>query len=169
MEIFKQISIRGRMAYLIRSFEKMLLHYNFEREGWIMVLEILWAYTSTECLEDWMYEVAEYMPNSILEDTMGDAEYITENDFKHLYELYNKVPQNIHLFLQIIFECGTCEIYSRIRNGSPRTLRKVDEAINVLKMNNIDLIDTTPFKIYKYSECDGWGERFDGKKISEIL
>lgn len=85
MEIFKQISIRGRMAYLIRSFEKMVLHYNFEREGWIMVLEILWAYTSTECLEDWMYEVAEYMPNSILEDTMEDAEYITENDFKHLY------------------------------------------------------------------------------------
>ena len=25
-----------------------------------------------------MYELAEYMPNSILEDTMEDAEYITE-------------------------------------------------------------------------------------------
>ena len=169
VETLKHISIRGRMAYLICSFEKLLLHYNCDKEGGRIVLEKLWAYTSAEYLDDWMYEVAEYMPNSILEDTMEDAEYITENEFKYLHELYSSSPQDVHLFLQIIFECGTCEVYSRLRNNSLNTLKKVDEAINVLKMNGVVLIDITPFMKYKYSECDGWGERFDGKKISIIL
>lgn len=60
MQVLKNISIRGRMAY-----------------------------TKIQYLDDWMYEVAEYMPDSILEDAMEDAEYITEKEFRYLYKLYS--------------------------------------------------------------------------------
>ena len=70
MEELKNISIRGRMAYLIRSFENVLLHYNCNKEEWRWLLEKLWSYTKIQYIDDWMYELAEYMPNSILEDTM---------------------------------------------------------------------------------------------------
>jgi len=169
MDHLKDISIRGRIAYLICSFERLLLHYNCNQEEWRIVLEKLWAYTSIECIDDWMYEVAEYMPNSILEDTMDDAEYITENEFKYLYDLYSKTIPNINSFLKIIFECGTCEIYSKLSNSSPSTLRKVDEAINILRVNAITLVEITPFEKYKYSECDGWGRCFNGNDLSIIL
>lgn len=36
----------------------------------------IWSYTKVQYLDDRMYELAEYMPNSILED----AEYITEKN-----------------------------------------------------------------------------------------
>lgn len=35
----KNISIRGRMAYLISSFENVLLHYNCNKEEWRWLLE----------------------------------------------------------------------------------------------------------------------------------
>ena len=114
MEELKNISIRGRMAYLISSFENVLLHYNCNKEEWRWLLEKLWSYTKIQYIDDWMYELAEYMPNSILEDTMEDAEYITEEEFKYLHRLYSNSNQEIHLFLKIIFECGTCELYSKL-------------------------------------------------------
>ena len=93
MEELKNISIRGRMAYLISSFENVLLHYNCNKEEWRWLLEKLWSYTKIQYIDDWMYELAEYMPNSILEDTMEDAEW----------------PCSI----SIIFISGGCGIYYR--------------------------------------------------------
>lgn len=59
----------------------------------------LWSYTKIQYIDDWMYELAEYMPNSILEDTMEDAEYITEEEFKYLHRLYsNSNPRNTFVF-----------------------------------------------------------------------
>ena len=87
-EQLKNISIRGRMAYLLCSFENLLLYYHCDKDEWKPVLEKLWAYTKMEYLDDWMYEIAEYLPNSILEDTMEDAEYITEIEFHTLHKLY---------------------------------------------------------------------------------
>ena len=61
MEELKNISIRGRMAYLISSFENVLLHYNCNKEEWRWLLEKLWSYTKIQYIDDWMYELAEYM------------------------------------------------------------------------------------------------------------
>ena len=120
MEELKNISIRGRMAYLISSFENVLLHYNCNKEEWRWLLEKLWSYTKIQYIDDWMYELAEYMPNSILEDTMEDAEYITE-EFKYLHRLYSNSNQEIHLFLKIIFECGTCTPLKQLRYPKSRS------------------------------------------------
>lgn len=169
IERLKDISVRGRMAYLICSFERLLLYYHCNKEEWKMVLEKLWAYTNIEYIDDWMYELAEYMPDSILEDTMSDAEYITENEFRYLYHLYSETVQDILSFLKIIFECGTCEIYSRLCNNSPGTLKKVNEAIDVLKVNGIALVDIIPFEKYEYTKHNGWGERFNGRDVSVLL
>lgn len=169
MEDFKNISIRGRMAYLICSFEKLLLYYNCDIDEWRWILEKLWTYTNIKYLDDWMYETAEYMPNSILNDSMDDVEYITEDIFKYLYKVYSKSNQEIHLFLNIIYECGTCELYSRLCDFSPITLEKLEEAVDILKMNNIDLVDVNPFKKYSFNECGGWGICFEGKQMSKII
>ena len=97
-----------------------------------------------------MYEIAEYMLNSILEDTMEDAEYITEKEFKYLYKLYSNSNQEILLFLKIIYEFGTCEAYSRLCDYSPNTIKILDTAIDILKSHNIDLVDIEPFEKLKY-------------------
>lgn len=169
METLKNISIRGRMAYLICSFENLLLYYNCNKEEWRWILEKLWSYTTVQYLDDWMYELAEYMPNSILEDTLEDVEYITEKEFKYLYKLYINSNQEILLFLNIIFECGTCELYSKLCDYSSNTLKKIEQAIDIIKKNNIDLVDIRLFERYLFNECDGWGNSFENKQLSKFI
>ena len=170
MESLKNISIRGRMAYLICLFENLLLHYNCNKEEWGWILEKLWSYTKLQYLDAWMYELAEYMPNSILEDTtMEDAEYITEKEYKYLYNLYSNSNQEILCFLKIIFECGTCELYSKLYDYSPDTLKKIEQAMDIIEKNNIDSVDVKSFEKYSFSECDGWGNCFENKQLSKFI
>lgn len=169
MEVLRNISIRGRMAYLICLFEKLLLYYNCDKDEWRWVLEKLWTYTNIQYLDDWMYELAEYMPNSILEDTMDDAEYITKKEFEYLYKLYSKSEQEILVFLNIIFECGACELYSKLYDYSPDTLKWLEQAMDILNKNNIDLVDIKPFERYSFSECDGWGICFENRQLSKFI
>lgn len=170
IEILKCVSIRGRMAYLICSFEELLQYYKCRKEEWGWILEKLWSYTKIQYLDDWMYELAEYMPNSILEDTsLEDAEYITENRFNGLHKLYNNANKEILHFIMLIYECGTCELYSKLCGRSAGTLEKVAKAIDILERHKIDVIDITPFKIYSFDECDGWGSRFEGKTLSKMI
>ena len=133
MEVFKNISIRGRVAFLICLFERLLLYYKCDKAEWKIVLEKLWSFTTPGYYDEWMYEFAEYLPDSILEDTMDDAEYITESDFNYLNKVYSKTSGDILLFLRIIFDCVSEELYTTIQNNSPGTLKKVEEGINILK------------------------------------
>ena len=64
MKDLKAISIKGRMAYVICLFERVLIHHNYNKQNWTKVFVKLWEYTSAEYLVDWMYEFAEYLPLS---------------------------------------------------------------------------------------------------------
>lgn len=55
---FRQISVRGRMAYLLCIFENLLIYFKCDKEDWKWILEKLWQYTNIEYLDDWMYEIA---------------------------------------------------------------------------------------------------------------
>lgn len=154
---FKEISIRGRMAYLLCVFERLLLQYKCRKEDWKILLEKLWKYMNIEYLDDWMYELAEYMPNSVLFDSYAsdDCEFITAEEFAFLHNLYNKSCQEIITFLRIIFELGTMEIYERLVNNSSDTIKKLQEGVNIALNEGIELPDKSEFEKYKYSECDG--------------
>ena len=169
MEILEKISIRGRVAYTICLFEQILEYYKCKGQEWKIVLEKLWTYTNIDFLDDWMYELAEYMPDSILEDTVDDCEFITIEEFNHLYNLYSKSCSEIKLFLKLIFEIGTIDLYSKLVDNSPNTIEKVKEAINILNNNNIRAISIEPFEKYSFNECNGWGKQFDGRKLSIFL
>ena len=106
--------------------------------------------------------IAEYMPNSILEDSFDDAEYITREEFENLKNVYCKSNKDIHVFLQIIYECGTCELYTKLCDYSPVTLKKIEDAVNILVKNGIELVDIQPFKQYAFDEASGWGICFQG-------
>ena len=166
---FKNISIRGRMAYLLCTFESILNFYNCEKEKWCWILEKLWQYTSMEYLDDWMYMMAEYMPESILEDKMEDIEFITENEIKELKILYTNCSKEINKMLRIVFELGTIDLYSKLLNYSPNTLEKLKEGMDIAIRICGKLPDKSEFEKYKYTEGNGWGIPFDGKKFSLYL
>lgn len=169
MNLLEKISIRGRMAYAICLFERLLLYYKYDEQDWLGILEKLWMYTSVKYLDDWMYEFAEWLPDSILEDALDDFEFITKEEYEHLYKLYNKSCLEIRLFIKIMFELGSIDLYSKLTDNSPNTLKKLEEAMDIFKTNNINIISSEPFRKYSFEERNGWGERFDGRSLSIIL
>lgn len=46
LNILKQISLKGRVAYSIACFENTLFFLNYNTDDWKMVLEYLWQFTS---------------------------------------------------------------------------------------------------------------------------
>lgn len=169
MEQFKDISIRGRVAYLICSYEKLLLYFNYDKNDWTSLLEKLWSYTSIQYIDEWMYELAEYMPNSILNDTFDGCEYIVEDDFYRLRDLYRQTNNDVLHFLDLIYQCATLEIYSKICDYSPLTIDIIQVAEDILVNNNISLVDVHSFRTYSFRYCNGWGEPFNGKQLSLFI
>lgn len=102
-----------------------------------------------------------------------------QKNYIHLKELCNKEggdiqvllknPREINKMLRIIYELGTIDLYSKLQNGSPNTLEKLQEGIKSALQIGIELPNSFQFKIYKYSEGNGWGIPFDGRKLSLYL
>ena len=63
--------------------------------------------------------------------------------------------------VNLIFEAGTCDMYSRIIGRGENTLLKVQEAMELMNRYGFPIPPVDPFLQYKFEERRGWGERFD--------
>lgn len=169
METMKVISIRGRMAYVICLFERLLLYFKYDKKEWTEVLKKLWTYTDVEYFDEWIYEVAEYLPDCILEDSQDAYEFITAEEYEYLYKLYSKSCPEVCAFMDLIYEIGTINAYTILMDNDIKTIKKVEEATNILKSHDIKIMAIDSFKKYSFDQCNGWGERFDGRSLSIIL
>ncbi len=149
-----------------------MIFYHCKNNVWIDVIKKLWDYTSIEYIDDWYYEMAEYIPDSLLETDYydkDDFEYLAETDFRTLKLCYKESNIVLSKIFRLIFEIRTLEIYGKLENYSVVTLKKLLEIIELMKKEKIKLLDEKPFLRYKYSEYGGWGERFNGQEISILL
>ncbi len=174
ISVFKKISGYGRISYSICCLEKALLHYKYPIKKWNWILEKLWQHSTAPFFDEWCYEVADYLPDILLEDSTysdKDYEYISENQFNILYETYSDLNPIVIQIFRLIYELATADLYSKIRNsGKYTTLTYLKEIINIMKKNGIELPDYTVFLKYKYdiNVNDGLGERI-GREYSLIL
>ncbi len=168
MDDFKNISIRGRVAYLLCSLEKLLVHHSAKTGDWEWILGKLWQYTDMEWLDDWADVATELLPECILECEPEEFDLITESEYHDLRELYSRNPDSINKMMKFVHYVGTQELYGGIPEHSPITLAKMHEAVSLMKAEGIEPPDPKPFEKYAFSENGGWGRRFDSKKLSRF-
>lgn len=169
---FKEISMNGRIAYGICCFENTLLFLKYDVNNWKMILEWLWDFTSTENLEEWNDKITEVIPENLLEfDTYEehDFEYLEESQFEYLYNLYQTIDDRIGLLIRQVFYLGCSHSYSVIVNYGQSSLDELDRIITFMIDNGFPTPDIEQFKMYSINENKGWGKRFDGTKLSNIL
>ena len=104
---FKNISLNGRVSYAICCFENTLLHLKCNVSDWKIVLEYLWEFTSIEYLDDWSDTITEIIPSNLLEFKdyeKHEFEYINEETFNYLYNLYQNVDEKIDdlMFVKVV-------------------------------------------------------------------
>lgn len=169
---FKNISLNGRVAYGICCFENTLMFLKCDVSNWKTVLGYLWEFTSTQNLEVWNDQVAEIIPENLLEFKNykeHDFEYLDESQFEYLYGLYQNIDERIGYLIRQIFYLGSSHSYSVIVDYGQRSLDELDRLVTFMVNNSFPLPDIGPFEKYSIDENKGWGNKFDGKTLSKIL
>ncbi len=146
---FKQISIRGRLAFGMTCLEKLVITLNSDHPLLqTIVFPKIWEFTSTEDLSEWEENINNIDPVCVLDDEVNSK----------LKELYNKLPKDIVSTIEEVITIGTANLYGGTNNNSPSTLEPLNSIIKTMIKLNVPLPDIRPFKKSSFSEFHGWGE-----------
>ena len=165
--IFKHVSVRGRVAYGICCLESAINYYNLKHLDWSSLLHILWSYTN-ENVGRWHEIMAESSPDSILEDLSyfqkGNTN-ISMEQYNYLINIYKHSNKVIHFIINTITDIWTYDLYSSIVNNSPQTLAYLSEIISLMEQENIPLPAVESFLQFSIQENGGWGRAFTREEI----
>ncbi len=169
---FKNISLKGRVAYVISCFENVLLSLKCDISNWKMVLEYMWQFTSSQDLEAWNVQMAEIIPENLFEFKTfeeHDFEYLEEIQFKYLYNLYQNIDTRINYIIRQILYLGSSHSYSLIIDYGQESLEELDRIVKFMINNCFELPNIDAFLKYSIKENKGWGNKFKGTVLSKIL
>lgn len=145
--LFKTISIRGRLAYGVTCLERLCKTWNVLNKRMDLLIETLWAFTSSENLADWENTILNLLPDDDRVET-----YACEFGYSHLEITKQKVLTNI---IWDVMEIGQGNLYGAFE--SKYSLLPLIKAISTLEKNKIDLPKIKLFKKSNVLECNGWG------------
>lgn len=118
-----------------------------------------------EFVDEWLYKVSPLMPSSILEDQYEESNQLSYDQYIKLKAIYSKSSTIVFDILEFVFECGTIDLYGKIVDKSPRTIKVMNELISVMKVNEIPLPDSEIVSKFSFDENDGWGRSFTREEL----
>ena len=167
---FNCISMNGRMAYAILCIEKYLIE-NFPEDNWDALSELMWASTS-EYWDEWDNKFIEIIPENLFEfDTYAESnfEVLTEDEYNSFVSLLKDKPDTVNSLLMKLHQIQNVYRYSSIPGNGKEASQLVLDICHILEQNDISLPDLDVVSFSSFTEKDGWGESFDGTKLSLIL
>lgn len=175
---FENISMMGRMAYVIMCVEKYLLN-KYPNRNWKLLSEILWKSTSTNWAF-WTDMYSAYIPEVVLDyGEYSKKEFgncYDEKTFQNLQMLYEGITSGseddaddeLNFLLNKPFEMAMVYEGTEIGDGEESFII-IEETERVLESNGIILPDVNAVSFSNSSERNGWGNYFDGSFLSVIL
>ena len=140
---FNNISMIGRFAYAVMCAEKYALA-KYPEKDWRPLFSWMWQGTS-DYFDEWYYRFMEILPEYLYEFNSykdADFEYLSEEDYNYYSEFLKDIDENMETLLVI-----------------PTKISDSD----------IDLPEIKDVAFSSFEEKNGWGEPFDGTKLSIIL
>lgn len=176
---FKNITIRGRVAYAICCLENVIEFYSFQKLDWNLLLDFLWRYPMAKNisnLADWHENEAECIAFCIMDELPYEKcgfEFITKDQYLNLKTLYQNTNKIIWDLTDRIAAIGTQSLYGGVRDGSPVTLDELNKVITQLKKENIPLPNFKDFEIFSYPQNPEndwivWGEKIEPKLLIKV-
>ncbi len=165
------ISIRGRVAYLIMCFEKYVIK-KYQDVSWKPVAELMWKICDkSDYIDCSAYRFVEITPEHLYKkDNYADSnfKYLSEDDYYQFITIIPKEDSNINIMMHSIFDVAIEYAYCGIPKGAPDTIPYIEDVENVMLSTNVDLPDISLVANYVDPE-DWWGDPFDGRYLSSIL
>jgi len=170
-KMFRDISWNGRMAYAIMCAERYLLS-KYPQKDWTPIFEKLWAATGDMFLDEWSQRVIDILPECFLEFPTfetSDFNFLTKEEYVVIRNLYDGLGDDYANLIELIHSMEEIYAFTNIPGYGEESLRILGEIVAMLEKENIELPDPKFVEFSKFSERDGWGEHFDGSKLSLIL
>ncbi|MGM9984101.1 MAG: hypothetical protein ACI38O_05370 [Fibrobacter intestinalis] len=174
MDIFNEVSLRGRVAYAILCAEKYFTVVYPDRD-WKIIFEICWRFTDDSMyLDAWADSMCDILPECLLEfdgynRPDGPYEYITEEQYTTIKNLYAGIKDDVNVILKAIRDMEEEYAYTVIEEYGKGSIETLSSIVKMLEEKNIALPDPQLVAFSKFSEEDGWGKAFDGTKLSMVL
>ena len=167
------------MAYCLSCLEKVVENLNFVNPDLEMLIKKFWDITNSENLGWWQELLIENNPKVVLSDyelfqkgkiTFEDIGFTTitdRNEFEIRVAFLKKLPNPIPELIDKLAEIANRNLFAGCGEFSILTLDPTVEFIEILNSNldfkrpRIDIV-----KFSKFSENNGWGNRFLKSKIS---
>ncbi len=167
---FSNISITGRIAYSIMCAEEYAI-YKYPNKDWKPLFTWMWKCTS-EYFDEWYYHFSEILPEYLYEfNNYEDAhfEYLSKQDYNFYHALFKDIDKNMEELIVIPADISMIYCYTEIPENGKESIHLLNKAINILRKNNIRLPNPEKVSFSSFSEKHGWGNQFDGAKLSKIL
>lgn len=165
------ISIRGRVAYLILCFEKYVMAKYPER-NWKSVSELMWKICDkSDYIDCSAYRFVEITPEHLYKkDNYADSnfKFLSEDEYNQYIAIVPSDDDNINVLMHSIFDVAIEYAYCGIPKGAPDTIPYIEDVENVMLSTCIDFPDISLVTKYVDPE-DWWGDPFDGRYLSFIL
>jgi len=165
------LSIRGRIVYLIMCFEKYVSSLYPDR-NWSEVSEMMWKICdSSDYIDNSAYRYMEIIPEYLYEfDNYKDAEFdfLSEDEYKMFTSIVPSDDANIEVLMHSIYSVAMEYAYTGIPSGAPDTLPYIENVEAVMCNHQIELPDIS--KVESFTDPEHWwGMPFDGRYLSIIL
>ena len=168
--IFDDISILGRVAYIIFSIETYLKE-NEDNEKWNILLDALWSFTKFDkCIDDYAYKVIECTPENILDERedFTTFDYFNEKELNEFKDLYteSEYTKTIDYLMEQINEILACNLYTSVKPPEIYSLNIINETYLYIKqLLGEKTPSIEPFRIYSIYEHTCWRDCTLGKDV----
>jgi len=165
------ISIRGRIAYLVMCFEAYVLGKYPER-NWKPVSEMMWRICDkSDYIDCSAYRFVEITPEHLYKQNVyseSNFKYLSEDEYNIFISIIPNNDNEINVLMHSIFDVAIEYAYCGIPKGAPDTIPYIEDVENIILKSNICLPDVS--LVSKYTDpADWWGDPFDGRYLSLIL
>jgi len=170
-----KVSMNGRMAYIILCIEKFLLT-KYPEKNWKELSKRMWKVTSIPW-DVWIDEFIEIIPQYLFEfDNYDESDFeeLSEEEYKYYSDLYDGITEGLeddstdelNCLLNSLKELEEVYCYTSIPGIGEESLDIIYKVCCILADNNVSIPNTGIVAFSSFVEKNGWGETFDGNKLS---
>jgi len=168
---FKNISMGGRLAYQLMCAER---YFSFKHPtiDFKELFKLLWQVTNGMWWDTFSALIIELEPSYMLEqDNYEDEEWLKLT--KEQYNLFKPIIQTFdeedEAFMETLKDQAEVYAYTIVPKDTSESIDIIFESIQLLLDNNLELPDINLIKFSTIDQFNGWGDKFDGTKLSIIL
>lgn len=168
---FENVSLRGRMAYVIMCAERYALAKKPDAE-WRSVFEDFWGIVGNVVWDDWSDRVTDLLPEYIYGLDVYDPDefsWLDEEGFVQLKELYADMGDTWALILGNLVDMEEIYAYTSIPGVGFESISLVEEVIDRMHEEGIAVPDVERVSFTSFADNGGRGNPFDAKPLSLIL